>query len=132
MKKILLAAALAALERAARNTSHLKPLSTEQRDLFKRPLLPTELTAYDTVVFDPPRAGAQMQVQQLARSSVKRIVAVSCNPATFVRDAKILIEGGYALEKLWPVDQFLYSAHLELVALFTKAKSTSPPRRLFS
>ena len=126
------AAALAALERAARNTSHLKPLSTEQRDLFKRPLLPTELTAYDTVVFDPPRAGAQMQVQQLARSSVKRIVAVSCNPATFVRDAKILIEGGYALEKLWPVDQFLYSAHLELVALFTKAKSTSPPRRLFS
>jgi 23S rRNA (uracil1939-C5)-methyltransferase len=123
--------ALASLDHAARNTTHLKPISVECRDLFKRPLQPLELNRFDTVVFDPPRAGAEAQVRQLARSEVRTVIAVSCNAGTFARDAKILIDGGYALEKLWPVDQFLYSAHIELVAVFTKTKSTKKQRRLF-
>ena len=82
-----------------------------------------ELNPFDTVVFDPPRAGAEAQVRQLARSDVRTVIGVSCNAATFARDAKILMEGGYELETLWPVDQFLYSAHLELVARFSKAKA---------
>ena len=117
------AGALAALDRAARATAHLKPISWEQRDLFKRPLQAMELNAFDAVVFDPPRAGAEAQVRQLARSDVKTVVAVSCNAGTFARDAKILIESGYELQKIWPVDQFLYSAHIELVAVFAKAKA---------
>ena len=125
------ASALAALDRAARTTAHLKPITLEQRDLFKRPLQPLELNQFDTVVFDPPRAGAEAQVRQLARSDVKTVIGVSCNAGTFARDAKILIESGYELQKLWPVDQFLYSAHIELVALFTKAKTQKKQRRLF-
>jgi 23S rRNA (uracil1939-C5)-methyltransferase len=125
------ARALAALERAARTTPHLKPVTCEQRDLFKRPLQVAELNPFDTVVFDPPRAGAEAQVKQLARSDVKTVIAVSCNATSFARDAKILIEGGYELQKIWPVDQFLYSAHIELVALFQKSKSAQKPRRLF-
>ena len=125
------AAALSALDRAVRTTAHLKPVTSEQRDLFKRPLQGLELNQFDTVVFDPPRAGAEAQVKQLARSDVKTVIAVSCNAGTFARDAKLLIEGGYDLQKVWPVDQFLYSAHIELVALFTKAKSLKKQRRLF-
>ena len=125
------ARALHALDRAARTTPHLKPVSCEERDLFKRPLQPAELNRFDTVVFDPPRAGAQAQVEQLAKSEVKTVIAVSCNAASFARDAKILIEGGYTLQKIWPVDQFLYSAHIELVALFQKSKTAHKPRRLF-
>lgn len=93
---------------------------TEHRDLFRRPLTPQELARFDAVVFDPPRAGAKAQVEELARSTVPRVIAVSCNPATFARDAAALTGGGYMLRRLWPVGQFRWSSHLELVAEFTR------------
>lgn len=95
-------------------------VETEQRDLFKTPLYPDELENFDTVVFDPPRAGAKAQCEQLAVSSVPRVIAVSCNPTSFVRDAEILTNGGYRLKRLRPVDQFAFTPHMELVALFEK------------
>lgn len=110
------AGAVAALQKAATTTSGLKPLKAEARDLFRRPLMPQELRDYDTVVFDPPRQGAQAQVKQLAASKVPVIVAVSCNVTTFVRDIKMLIDGGYKLKSVTPVDQFKYTPHVELVA----------------
>jgi 23S rRNA (uracil1939-C5)-methyltransferase len=79
-----------------------------------------ELKRFDTVVFDPPRQGAEAQARELAASSVPAVVAVSCNPATFARDARILVDGGYRLVRVTPVDQFLYSAHVEVVACFKK------------
>lgn len=109
-------AALAALDRALRIPRGLKQVTKERRDLFRRPMMAEELNAYDAVVFDPPRAGAQTQAEQLALSKVGRIVAVSCNPATLARDLRILIDGGYALHKVTPVDQFLFSPHIEVVA----------------
>jgi 23S rRNA (uracil1939-C5)-methyltransferase len=114
------AGAIAALQKAQASTSGLKPLKTETRDLFRRPLVPQELRDYDTVVFDPPRQGAQAQVQQLAASKIPVVVAVSCNVATFARDARILIEGGYKIEGVTPVDQFRYTPHVELVARFRR------------
>ncbi len=108
-------AALAALVSAARG---LPGLSTEQRDLGRNPLSPEELAGYQAVVFDPPRAGAAAQVAALAASGVPVVVAVSCNPATFTRDARRLAAGGYRLVSALAVDQFLWSAHIELVALF--------------
>jgi 23S rRNA (uracil1939-C5)-methyltransferase len=90
----------------------------EERDLFKESLTARELKNYDAVVFDPPRAGAKDQSQNLAKSSVTRIVAVSCNPQTFARDAKILIGGGYKLGTLQIVDQFVWSGHVEVVGSF--------------
>jgi len=114
--------AIAALSRAAAATSGLKPLETQVRDLFRRPLAPAELKRFDAVVFDPPRQGAEAQARALAASALPRIVAVSCNPATFARDARILVDGGYRLVQVTPVDQFLYSAHVELVARFQKAE----------
>jgi 23S rRNA (uracil1939-C5)-methyltransferase len=113
--------AIAALARAAASTPGLKPIETQVRDLFRRPLAPVELKRFDAVVFDPPRQGAEAQARALAASTVARIVAVSCNAATFARDARILVDGGYRLVQVTPVDQFLYSAHVELVALFQKA-----------
>ena len=113
------APALAAL-RAAANRAGLARVSTETRDLEARPLGPEELAAYDAVVFDPPRAGAKAQAEALARSSVPRVVAVSCNPATFARDAATLVAGGYRLESVVPVDQFVWSPHVELVATFIR------------
>lgn len=110
------AAALAALEVAARMSAGLKPVATATRDLFRRPLLPDELTRFDAAVIDPPRAGAAAQARALAASQVSRIAYVSCNPATFARDAAILIKGGYRLERVLPVDQFRWSPHVELVA----------------
>ena len=95
-------------------------IKTENRDLFKVPLYPDELEKIDAIVFDPPRAGAKKQAENLAISNISVIVAVSCNPVTFVRDAEILIKGGYKLEKIRPVDQFVFTPHLELVALFRK------------
>ena len=80
----------------------------------------SELKAFDAVVFDPPRAGARAQAEQLAASSVPRVVAVSCNPATLARDARILIDGGYRLTAVTPIDQFLWSAHVEAVAVFER------------
>ena len=108
-------AALAALKRAAA-TPGLKPVETERRDLFRRPLLADELKGFDAVVFDPPRQGAEAQARELAASRVPLIVAVSCNPATFARDAATLIEAGYRFADVTPVDQFRYTAHVEIVA----------------
>jgi 23S rRNA (uracil1939-C5)-methyltransferase len=110
------AAALAALQRASASASGLKPVEVQERDLFKDPLVAAELRRFDAVVFDPPRQGAQAQARALAESSVPLIVAVSCNPATFARDAAELLRGGYRLTDVTPVDQFRYSAHVELVA----------------
>ncbi len=112
-------AALAALARAG-NTTGLKPITTARRDLFKNPFLAAELNRFDAVVFDPPRQGAQAQSREIAASRVPVIAAVSCNPGTFARDARILIDGGYRLISVIPVDQFRYSAHVELVARFEK------------
>lgn len=114
------ASAVAALQKAATSTSGLKPVKAEARDLFRRPLMPQELRDYDTVVFDPPRQGAQAQVTQLAASKIAVVVAVSCNVATFARDARILIDGGYKIEGVTPVDQFKYTPHVELVARFRR------------
>lgn len=98
----------------------LKQIISKHRDLFRRPLTGAELTGFDAVVIDPPRAGAQAQMIELAKSSVQRIVSVSCNPNTFARDARILADGGYGLSSLLPVDQFLWSAHLEVVGIFDR------------
>ena len=114
------AAAIDALRRAAAGTSGLKPIAAETRDLFRRPLLPQEFVRFDAVVFDPPRQGAHAQSAQLAASRVPVIVAVSCNPGTFARDARLLVEGGYRLVRVTPIDQFRYTAHVELVALFRR------------
>ena len=113
-------AAIAALNVAAKATSGLKPLSGAVRDLFREPLVPNEMKPYDAVVFDPPRAGAEAQARQLARSAVRTVVAVSCDAATLARDAAILVEGGYTLKKVTAVDQFKWSSHVEVVALFTR------------
>jgi len=112
--------ALDALAAAARATQGLKPVTTEKRDLFKRPLFSVELTRFDAVVLDPPRAGAAAQASQLAASKVARIAYVSCNEGSFARDARVLVEAGYRLGPVLPVDQFLWSSHIELVASFTK------------
>ncbi len=107
--------ALAALRKASEGR-----VETMERDLFKTPLYPDELYEYDAVVFDPPRAGAKAQCEQIAATDVPRVVAVSCNPVSFVRDAEILIRGGYRLTRLRPVDQFVFTPHMELAALFEK------------
>jgi 23S rRNA (uracil1939-C5)-methyltransferase len=114
------AGAVTALQKAATSTSGLKPIKAETRDLFRRPLMPQELRDYDAVVFDPPRQGAQAQAQQLAASKIPVVVAVSCNVATFARDARILIDGGYQIEGVTPVDQFRHTPHVELVARFRR------------
>jgi 23S rRNA (uracil1939-C5)-methyltransferase len=114
------AGAVAALQKAATSTSGLKPVKAEARDLFRRPLMPPELRDYDTIVFDPPRQGAEAQARQLAVSKIPVVVAVSCNIATFARDARILVDGGYRIESVTPVDQFRHSSHVELVAKFTR------------
>jgi 23S rRNA (uracil1939-C5)-methyltransferase len=112
--------AIDALRRAAAATRGLKPIAAERRDLFRRPFVAQELSGVDVVVFDPPRQGAEAQARELARSRVPLIIAVSCNAATFARDARILIDGGYRVGEVTPVDQFRYSAHVELVAPFTR------------
>ncbi|NPD15407.1 class I SAM-dependent RNA methyltransferase [Xinfangfangia sp. D13-10-4-6] len=112
----------AALEKAARNAHGLKQITTETRDLFRRPLEVDELAKFDAVVIDPPRAGAEAQCQRLAQSKVPVIAMVSCNPVTFARDSKTLIQGGYQLETVQVVDQFRWSVHIELAARFTRQK----------
>lgn len=114
------AIALAALAKAARAQPALRPVNVETRDLFRRPMVASDLARFDAVVFDPPRAGAQAQAEQLAASRVPTVVAVSCSPASFARDAALLVRGGYRLERVVPVDQFIYSAHVELVAVFRR------------
>lgn len=113
-------AAIAAMRDAARNTQGLKPIEAQTRDLFRRPFVPLDLVKIDAVLFDPPRQGAEAQARELAKSKVPVIVAVSCNVASFVRDAKLLIEGGYKLGAVTPVDQFRHSTHVELVARFSR------------
>lgn len=110
--------ALEALLQAARRAPRLKPVTTEVRDLFTHPLSPQELKQFDAVIFDPPRAGAKAQAEALAASMVRSVAAVSCNPATFARDARILVDGGYRLTHVMPVDQFTYSAETEIVGFF--------------
>ena len=112
--------AIDALRRAAAATPGLKPVAAQQRDLFRRPLMPRELDRLDAVVFDPPRQGAEAQARALAASAVSTVVAVSCNPVTFARDARILVDGGYRIMHIVPVDQFLFSAHVEVVGAFEK------------
>jgi 23S rRNA (uracil1939-C5)-methyltransferase len=111
-------AMLEALAAGARMTQGLKPVTTEKRDLFKQPLTPPELKGFDAVVLDPPRSGAQAQAWELTRGKVRRVVYVSCDPVTFARDARILVDGGYTMSPVTPVDQFLWSSHIELVASF--------------
>jgi len=103
-----------ALKRAAPN------MTVEHRDLYRRPLDQAELKRFDAVILDPPRAGAAEQAAELARSSVARIAYVSCNPATFARDARTLVDGGYTLDWARPVGQFRWSTHVELAACFTR------------
>ena len=112
--------AIAALDHAARNTQGLKPVTSEKRDLFRRPLMTSELKVFDAVVFDPPRAGAEFQCKELARSIVKKVVAVSCNPLTLARDLALLVEGGYRITSVTPIDQFLWTSHVEIVATLEK------------
>jgi 23S rRNA (uracil1939-C5)-methyltransferase len=113
------AAAIAALRQAA-GARGLKPIEAHVRDLFRRPLVAAELARFDAVVFDPPRQGAQAQARALAESKVPVAIAASCNPATFARDARLLVDGGYRLVAVTPVDQFRYSPHVEIVARFAR------------
>ncbi|HEU5046742.1 MAG TPA: hypothetical protein VFT64_02760 [Rickettsiales bacterium] len=127
MKKVVFSKPPAALLSAPEEVVTVAPVRTPafsfkalQRDLFQRPYTAAELKPYDIVIINPPRAGAKAQAEELAASQVPKIVMVSCNPATFTRDARLLKAGGYELVKLTPVDQFVYSSHLELVAEFEK------------
>jgi len=115
------AGSVSALHKAAAATPGLKPVRCETRDLFRRPLVAQELKGFDAIVFDPPRQGAQAQAQALAASRIPLVVAVSCNVATFARDARILIDAGYRLDGVTPVDQFRHTPHVELVARFTRS-----------
>ncbi|MFA6157660.1 class I SAM-dependent RNA methyltransferase [Mesorhizobium sp.] len=116
------AAALSALDRGSRFATGLKRVTGERRDLFRRPLTFKELNAFDGLVFDPPRAGAEDQSKQIARSDVPLVAAVSCNPVTLGRDLHILLDGGYTLKSVTPIDQFLWSPHVEAVALLEKPR----------
>lgn len=114
------APAIAALKRAIATAPGLKTITVEARDLFRRPLFAEEMRGLEAIVFDPPRAGAEAQAAEIARSRVGRVVAVSCNPQTFVRDAKILTDAGFSLDSVTPIDQFLWSSHVELVAVLSR------------
>ena len=113
---------IAALAKAASGAGLAGRIETEVRDLDRRPLAGDELEPFGAVVFDPPRAGARLQAEALARAeAVERVVAVSCNPATFARDVRILIDGGFRARRVVPVDQFTYAAHVEIVGQFRRA-----------
>lgn len=112
--------AIRALTGALAGAPGLKGVAAEARDLVRRPVLAEELRKTDVAVFDPPRAGAAEQTAELARSSVARVIGVSCNPATFARDARTLIDAGFRLDRVLPVDQFLWSPHIELVGVFSR------------
>ncbi|WP_227269197.1 class I SAM-dependent RNA methyltransferase [Roseobacter weihaiensis] len=115
------AAMLAALDAGWRHAQGLKRITTEARDLFRRPLMPDEMAKAQALVLDPPRAGAQAQVAELAKADVPRIAYVSCNPVSFARDASVLVSAGYDLGWIQVVDQFRWSSHVELVACLTKS-----------
>ncbi|MGA0600800.1 class I SAM-dependent RNA methyltransferase [Caulobacter sp. KR2-114] len=112
--------AVRALSSAVAGAPGLKPITAETRDLDRRPVLAEELKKVDVALFDPPRAGAAEQTAQLARSGVARVIGVSCNPATFARDARTLVDAGFVLQRVLPVDQFLWSPHIELVGVFSR------------
>jgi 23S rRNA (uracil1939-C5)-methyltransferase len=112
-----------------RATAGLKPLDAAARDLFARPLTAQELAAFDAVVFDPPRAGAAAQAVEIAKSPVRRVVAVSCSAQSFARDAAILVNSGFATKKITPVDQFRFAPHVEIVAVFSRGDGQKRPKR---
>jgi 23S rRNA (uracil1939-C5)-methyltransferase len=112
--------AVTAMTAAANRAGLSGRVIAQTRNLDASPLPPEELKKFDCVVFDPPRAGARTQADMLARSRVKRVVAVSCNPASFARDARILVDGGFKIVDLVAVDQFVWSAHVEIVARFER------------
>jgi 23S rRNA (uracil1939-C5)-methyltransferase len=115
--------AVTALDKAARAAPGLRPVTSEVRDLFRRPLLAPELKDFDAVVVDPPRAGAEAQARQLAQSAVPVIASVSCDAGTFARDAAILIAAGYRLERVVVVDQFKHSRHVEIVGMLRRERT---------
>ncbi len=112
--------AIAVLQAAAKRATGLKPIEAKVRDLFREPLSPRELDGFDIVVFDPPRAGANEQAERLGRSKVPVVVAISCAPSTLARDAKTLIEAGFKMSPVTPIDQFIFSPHIEAVTVFTR------------
>ena len=113
-------AMLAALKLAAEHAEGLKPVSILRRDLLRTPLSALELKRFDAIVFDPPRSGARLQAEQIAKSKARKVAAVSCDPATFARDAKVLLDAGFELAKITPVDQFRWSPHIEIVGAFER------------
>ena len=112
---------IAALDEGARTCPALRPVTARAHDLFRNPLLPDDLARFDAVVIDPPRTGAKAQIDHLAASTVPIIAMVSCNPATFARDARTLIDGGYRAGPIVPIDQFRWSPHTEVVGIFRRA-----------
>jgi 23S rRNA (uracil1939-C5)-methyltransferase len=123
-------AAIATLARAAATTPGLHQIAAETRDLFRRPLRADELAAFDAALIDPPRAGAIEQARALAASTVPLVASISCNAATFARDARILIDGGFQIGSVIPLDQFRFSAHVEIAAVFRRPRPKARARRL--
>jgi len=113
-------AGIEALKAGVGSAKGMKAITAEARDLFRRPLTPYDLKGCEAIVFDPPRAGAIDQTAQIAGTKAGVVVGVSCNPQTFARDARVLIDAGFRLERVTPVDQFLWSAHVELVSVFKR------------
>ncbi len=114
----------------AANTNNLGRLTAKTRDLFELPLITKELNQFDAVIIDPPRKGAIQQMRYLAKSSVPLVISVSCHPETFARDSRILLDGGYQVQRIIPIDQFVWSNHIETVGIFRKQKSAARKRRL--
>jgi 23S rRNA (uracil1939-C5)-methyltransferase len=123
-------AAITALARAAATTSGLRNLTAETRDLFRRPLRTDELAAFDAALMDPPRAGALEQARAFAASTLPLVISISCNAGTFARDARVLIDGGFQIETVTPLDQFRFSAHVEIAAVFRRPKKARARRLL--
>jgi 23S rRNA (uracil1939-C5)-methyltransferase len=115
-------AAVAAMKQAGDSLAGGKTLTAIARDLYRAPLTPHEMKGIDAIVFDPPRAGAEAQSLQIARSKINLVVAISCDPATFARDAAILLEGGFVMDEVLAFDQFRFTSHVEIAAKFTRAK----------
>ena len=111
---------LNALKSSVNMMSGIKNLTTEVRDLFFRPLLPHELNEFDAAIIDPPRAGAHNQISEIIKSDLQKLVMISCNPVTFAKDSRRLVEAGFTMGIVTPVDQFLFSSHLEIITVFTR------------
>jgi 23S rRNA (uracil1939-C5)-methyltransferase len=111
---------LAALKRGADGVGGLRGVTVERRDLLRAPLAALELKRFDAVVFDPPRAGAKLQAEQIGASKARKVVAVSCDPATFARDVRVLVDSGFTLTRVAPVDQFRWTPHVEIVGVLER------------